>query len=123
MMLKHSLILVLMIAGTSSAVSSLSFHVRAGRPQSHADTDRALSVALACEFDSRARCSTVSREIPSFCILAMRVVRFSPSLEAAPLFPPTTQCVSRRAPRMCTRSASASVHTSWAKNHSSRVPR
>ena len=32
MMLKHSLILVLMIAGTSSAVSSLSFHVRAGRP-------------------------------------------------------------------------------------------
>ena len=74
-----------------------------------AGTDRPLSGALAYEFDSRARCSTVSREIPSLRILAMSVVLFSPSLEAAPLFPPTTQFVSWRVAMMCARSASASV--------------
>ena len=80
-------------------------------PWFHAGTDRLLSGALAYEFDRRARCSTVSREIPSFCILAMRVVRFRPSLEAAPLFPPTTQFVSRRVEMMWTLSASARVRT------------
>src|SRR5580692_3829012 len=80
-------------------------------PWFHAGTDRLLSGELAYEFDRRARCSAVSREIPSFCILAMRVVRFRPSLEAAPLFPPITQFVSRRVPMMWSLSASARVRT------------
>ena len=80
-------------------------------PSSHAGTDRLLRGSVAYEFDSRARSSRVSRVIPSFCILAMRVVRFRPSLEAAPLFPPTTQFVFWRVPMMWTLSASARVRT------------
>ena len=49
------------------------------------------------------------REIPSFLIFSCKVERFIPRRAAAPFGPPTTQPVSRRAPRMCSRSASASV--------------
>ena len=40
------------------------------------------------------------RVIPSFCILEISVVRFMPSLPAAPAAPPMTQLVSRRTFRM-----------------------
>ena len=50
-----------------------------------------------------------AREMPSFFIFQYNIERFIPSRAAAPLGPPTTQSVSRRAPRMCSRSASASV--------------
>ena len=49
------------------------------------------------------------REMPSFFIFQHNVERFIPRRAAAPFGPPTTQPVSRRAPRMCSRSASASV--------------
>ena len=49
------------------------------------------------------------REIPSFLIFSCKVERFIPRRAAAPVGPATTQPVSRRAPRMCSRSASASV--------------
>lgn len=49
------------------------------------------------------------REIPSFCILDWRVVRFIPSLAAAPTGPPMIHSDSRRALRMCSRSACSSV--------------
>lgn len=50
----------------------------------------------------------MAREMPSFCIFESKVVRLSPSREAAPLFPPTIQLVSASAWRMCSRSASLS---------------
>src|ERR1700730_17728311 len=40
------------------------------------------------------------RESPSLLILPIRVVRLRPRRAAAPLGPPTTQCVSRRIFRM-----------------------
>src|SRR4029077_18634326 len=49
------------------------------------------------------------REIPSFLIFSCKVERFIPRRVAAPFGPATTQPVSQRAPRMCSRSASASV--------------
>src|SRR5262249_41696249 len=47
------------------------------------------------------------REMPSFFIRDWSVVRFIASFAAAPLGPPSTQPVSRSAPRMWSRSASA----------------
>ena len=52
------------------------------------------------------------REMPSFFIFQYNIERFIPRRAAAPFGPPTTQPVSRRAPRMCSRSASASVTAS-----------
>lgn len=49
------------------------------------------------------------REIPSFCILDWRVVRFIPSLAAAPAGPPMVHSDSRSALRICSRSACSSV--------------
>ena len=49
------------------------------------------------------------REMPSFFIFQYNIERFIPSRAAAPLGPPTTQRVSRRATRICSRSASAKV--------------
>ena len=49
------------------------------------------------------------REMPSFVIFLYNVERFIPRWAAAPFGPPTTQPASRRAPRMCSRSASARV--------------
>jgi hypothetical protein len=49
------------------------------------------------------------REMPSFLIFHCNVERFMPRRVAAPFGPPSTQSVSRRAPLMCSRSASASV--------------
>src|SRR6516165_4665148 len=49
------------------------------------------------------------REMPSLFIFHRNVERFIPRRAAAPFGPPSTQPVSRRAPRMCSRSASASV--------------
>src|SRR4029079_11345208 len=51
----------------------------------------------------------VSREIPSFFILAINVVLSTPSRAAAPARPPTVQLVSRRTEMMCALLASASV--------------
>ena len=42
-----------------------------------------------------------------FCILAIGVVLFNPSLAAAPLSPPTTALASRSVATMCALSASA----------------
>lgn len=42
----------------------------------------------------------LERVMPSFCILDWRVVRFMPSLAAAPAGPPMTQSQSRRAFRI-----------------------
>jgi hypothetical protein len=47
----------------------------------------------------------VRREMPSFFILDWSVVRFMPRLTAAPEGPPTTPWASRRARRICSRSA------------------
>src|SRR5438132_10110501 len=49
------------------------------------------------------------REMPSFFIFFCKVERFIPRRAAAPFGPPTTQPVSWRTPRMCSRSASARV--------------
>src|SRR5687768_7280326 len=49
------------------------------------------------------------REIPSFCIFDWSVVRFIPSLAAAPTGPPMIHSDSRRALRICSRSACSSV--------------
>jgi hypothetical protein len=49
------------------------------------------------------------RETPSRFIFHRNVERFIPRRAAAPFGPLSTQPVSRRAPRMCSRSASASV--------------
>ena len=47
------------------------------------------------------------REMPSFFIFLYSVERFIPRRAAAPSGPPSTQPVSRRAPMICSRSASA----------------
>ena len=47
--------------------------------------------------------------MPSLRILDWRVVRFIPSLDAAPAGPPRIQWVSPRARKMCSRSASSKV--------------
>ena len=47
--------------------------------------------------------------MPSFFIFLYSVERFIPRRVAAPFGPPNTQPVSRRTPRMCSRSASARV--------------
>src|SRR5919106_4827850 len=49
------------------------------------------------------------RVMPNFFIRYWRVVRFVPSRAAAPVEPPTAQCVSLRVRKMYSRSASASV--------------
>lgn len=49
------------------------------------------------------------REMPSFCILDWRVVRFMPSLAAAPAGPPMVQFVLCSALRICSRSAYSRV--------------
>src|SRR5262249_11530596 len=43
------------------------------------------------------RCAATGREIPSFFILEIKVVRFNPSRAAAPLGPPTIQSAARNA--------------------------
>jgi len=68
-----------------------------------------LGTASVCQGDCPARCSGVSLKIPSFRILCIRVVLFSPSLAAAPFGPPTTQLVSPRVAIMCALSTSASL--------------
>src|SRR6267378_3239068 len=50
-----------------------------------------------------------AREIPSFCILEISVVRCNPSRAAAPFGPPTTQLVSASAWMTWSRSASFKV--------------
>ena len=52
-----------------------------------------------------------ARVMPSLCILAISVVRASPSLAPAPFGPPSTQLVAARAWMMCSRAASLSVIT------------
>src|SRR5271154_853051 len=47
--------------------------------------------------------------IPSFCILQISVVRFRPSLAAAPFGPPITQAVASRVCRIMARSESLRV--------------
>jgi hypothetical protein len=47
--------------------------------------------------------------MPSFFIFQCNVERFIPRRAAAPFGPPSTQAVSWRTPRMCSRSASARV--------------
>ena len=63
------------------------------------------------------------REMPSFFIFQYNIERFIPRRAAAPFGPPTTQPVSRRAPRMCSRSASASVRPGWRAEVRRRRPR
>jgi len=81
------------------------------RPVSYADkgTAKLPRAGSRYEFDGPVPGLGVSREIPSFRILAMSVVLFKPSFAAAPFRPPTTQLVWRRVAMMCARSASASV--------------
>src|SRR5271167_1526564 len=52
---------------------------------------------------------TLGRESPNLCILAIRVVRFTPRLAAAPCEPPTTHPRSSSARRIRSRSISFSV--------------
>src|SRR3981189_3606173 len=49
------------------------------------------------------------RKIPSFCILWISVVRFTPSLAAAPAAPPITQPTASNVRRISSRSASLNV--------------
>src|SRR6476469_8473419 len=49
------------------------------------------------------------RMLHSFCILDGSVVRFMPSLAAAPAAPPIVHFASRSALRICSRSAASSV--------------
>src|SRR6516162_7120683 len=51
----------------------------------------------------------LGREMPSRFIFHCNVERFIPRRAAVPFGPPSTQPVARRTPRMCSRSASASV--------------
>ena len=54
-------------------------------------------------------CCCVGREIPSFFILAINVVRFTPSLAAAPVAPPTTHPTASRVCKIRARSESFNV--------------
>jgi len=54
--------------------------------------------------------------MPSLRILDWRVVRFMPSLNAAPADPPMIQLVSPRARKMCSRSASSKVEGALEKS-------
>jgi hypothetical protein len=56
------------------------------------------------QFDSSGQFCQGSREIPSLRIFEINVVRFNPSLAAAPWWPPTTHFVSRSTDAMCARS-------------------
>jgi hypothetical protein len=78
--------------------------------QFHTSAGKLLDAVLASDSRPSVDGSDVSREIPNFRILLIRVVLFSPSLAAAPFRPPTTQLVSRRVAMMWALSASASVH-------------
>ena len=81
------------------------YAIRRGAPTSPARP-------LARETGCRAKLRYSGREMPRFFIFQYNIERFIPRRAAAPLGPPTTQPVSRRAPRMCSRSASARVTAS-----------
>jgi hypothetical protein len=51
----------------------------------------------------------IGRQIPNFCILQISVVRFRPSLAAAPFGPPITQAVASSVCRITARSESLKV--------------
>ena len=76
------------------------------RPTRLFGCDKQMTTVVA---EAQAALALEGREIPSFPILSCNVERFIPRRAAAPFGPATTQAVSRRAPRMCSRSASASV--------------
>src|SRR5258708_38882243 len=58
------------------------------------------------------------RKIPSFCILQIRVVRFNPSLAAAPFAPPITQPAASSVFKIRARSESLRVVTVGGMTHS-----
>jgi len=69
------------------------------------------------------RVPTYRRIMPSFCMRDWSVLRFIPSIDAAPLGPPTTQLEASRASRMWRRSASSIVITGAGRRDGIRAGR